>query len=109
MGATATTVQKIFLTQGLVIGWAGVLLGVVTGVLVAGNVDVIAGNLERWFNFEFLDSSVYYVTQLPSEIRSPQIVLVSLLALGLSLLAAWWPSRRAAWVAPADALRYERL
>jgi lipoprotein-releasing system permease protein len=109
MGATATTVQKIFLTQGLVIGWAGVLLGVVTGVLVAGNVAVIAGNLERWFNFEFLDSSVYYVTQLPSEIRSPQVMLVSLLALSLSLLAAWWPSRRAAWVAPADALRYERL
>jgi lipoprotein-releasing system permease protein len=109
MGATATTVQKIFLTQGLVIGWAGVLLGVVTGVLVAGNVAVIAGNLERWFNFEFLDSSVYYVTQLPSEIRSPQVMLVALLALALSLLAAWWPSRRAAWVAPADALRYERL
>lgn len=109
MGATATTVQKIFLIQGLVIGWAGVLLGVLTGVLVAGNVAVIAGNLERWFHFEFLDSSVYYVTQLPSEIRPPQIVLVALLALVLSLLAAWWPSRRAALVAPADALRYERL
>ncbi len=109
MGATATTVQKIFLTQGLVIGWAGVLLGVVTGLLVAGNVAVIAGNLERWFRFEFLDSSVYYVTQLPSEIRPPQVILVALLALALSLLAAWWPSRRAAWVAPADALRYERL
>ena len=109
MGATATTVQEIFLTQGLVIGWAGVLLGVVSGVLVAGNVAVIAGNLERWFHFEFLDSSVYYVTQLPSELRAPQIILVALLALALSLLAAWWPSRRAAWVAPADALRYERL
>lgn len=109
MGATAATVQKIFLTQGLVIGWAGVLLGVVTGLLVAGNVAVIAGNLERWFHFEFLDSSVYYVTQLPSEIRPAQIVLVALLALALSLLAAWWPSRRAAWVAPADALRYEQL
>jgi lipoprotein-releasing system permease protein len=109
LGATAATVQKIFLTQGLVIGWAGVLLGVATGLLIAGNVAVIAANLERWFHFEFLDSSVYYVTQLPSEIRPPQIVLVALLALALSLLAAWWPSRRAAWVAPADALRYERL
>jgi lipoprotein-releasing system permease protein len=109
LGASAQTVKKIFLVQGLVIGWAGVVVGVAAGVLLARDAQSIMASLERWFGFEFMDSSVYYVTQLPSEIRPPQIAMIAVLALVLSLLAAWWPARRAAWVAPADALRYERL
>ncbi len=109
LGASAGTVQRIFLTQGLVIGWAGVALGVLAGVLLSLNVTPVANWLERWLRFEFLDSSVYYLTELPSELQLSQVLLVAVLALALALLAAWWPSRRAARVAPADALRYERL
>jgi lipoprotein-releasing system permease protein len=109
LGAARCTVQRMFLVQGLVIGWAGVAVGVLLGVLVAQHATAIMARLERWFGFEFMDSSVFYVTELPSVLRWSQVLLVAMFAFALSLLAAWWPSCRAARVAPADALRYERL
>lgn len=109
MGARAATLQRVFLTQGLVIGWAGVVVGVMLGLWVAANATGIAAFLERWLGFEFMDADVYYLTQIPTEVQTQQVVLVALSGLVLTFAAVWWPARRASLVAPADALRYERL
>jgi lipoprotein-releasing system permease protein len=109
LGAQAPTVRRVFLTQGLVIGWAGVIVGVLLGLWVAANATGIAALLERVLGFEFMDADVYYLTQIPTEVQSTQVLLVALSGLALTFAAVWWPARRAALVAPADALRYERL
>ena len=63
----------VFLTQGLVIGTIGTLLGLVLGVVVAENVGTIVPVLERVFRFHVMDPSVYYITAIPSEVRATQV------------------------------------
>ena len=54
-----------------------------------------------------MPGDVYYVTQVPSEIRLSDVLLIPGFAIVISLLATLYPSRRAAAVEPAEALRYE--
>jgi lipoprotein-releasing system permease protein len=107
LGMTPRGVIGVFLTQGLVIGTVGTLLGLVLGVTVAANVDSIVPVLERLFGFHVMDPSVYYITAIPSELRAGQIVTITLVAFLLTVTATIYPAVRGAATEPAEALRYE--
>jgi lipoprotein-releasing system permease protein len=107
LGAAPGRIMGVFLTQGLVIGWIGVLSGVVLGVAVALNVARIEPALERAFHFSFLDADVYSIAELPSELHVPEVAWIAVAALLLTLLATIYPAWRAAQTSPAEALRYE--
>jgi lipoprotein-releasing system permease protein len=106
-GAAPSRVMGIFITQGLVIGWLGVVLGVVLGLTLALNVDTIVPFLERTFRFQIFDADVYYITAVPSEVHWTNVMVIALAALALTALATIYPAIRAARTAPAEALRYE--
>jgi lipoprotein-releasing system permease protein len=95
------------LIQGLAIGLLGSLGGVGLGLLVALNIDVIVPTIEAIFRVQFLPRDIYFISQLPSDVRLNDVLTVGLMAFGLSILATLYPSRRAAKVQPAEALRYE--
>ncbi len=106
-GAAPRRVMGIFITQGLVIGWLGVLCGVLLGLTLALHVDTIVPFLEHTLRFQIMDSDVYYITAIPSEVHWGNIVVIALAALTLTALATVYPAIRAAGIAPAEALRYE--
>lgn len=107
MGLSPGSVMRVFLVQGTAIGAAGVLLGVLLGVPMALNVGVVMPALESLFGFSVLPAEVYHVTRLPSDLRIPQVLMVTAIALALCLLSTIYPSMRAARTEPAEALRYE--
>jgi lipoprotein-releasing system permease protein len=107
IGASPWSILAIFVIQGALIGVIGTLIGVVGGVLLALNIDVVVPALERMFNVQFLDKTVYYISDLPSQLQRGDVVTIALIALALALLATIYPAWRAARVNPAEALRYE--
>lgn len=107
MGATPRSVMGIFVSQGLIIGVIGTLLGLVFGLLLAYNVTAIAEYIQNLLNVQFVSEDVYLVSFVPSQIRQSDVVLVCSFSVIMSLLATIYPAWRAATVAPAEALRYE--
>jgi len=107
LGASPRTVMGIFITQGLVIGWVGVALGVTLGVLLTTNMNSVEPFLERTLGFHLFDPEVYAVTTIPTDLHPANVAWIAAAALLLTLLATLYPALRAARVSPAEALRYE--
>jgi lipoprotein-releasing system permease protein len=107
LGTSPRRVMAIFLIQGSVIAWFGVVLGVVLGSLLGYYAGDVAGFLERLFSFEIFSSEVYTVTRIPSELHAGQIAWIAGIAMFITLIATIYPAFRASRIPPADALRYE--
>ncbi len=107
MGATTSSIMKIFIFEGLLIGVVGTIVGTILGLLIAYNLEGITQFLEGLFRFKFLPGDVYYIDELPSTVRPLDVVLIDGIAFLLSFLATLYPSRKAAGLDPAEALRYE--
>jgi len=107
LGASPSSIMAIFVVQGALIGFIGTAIGVLGGVLLAFNIDVVVPFIERTFGVHFLDKSVYYITDLPSDVQRGDVVTIALIALALALVATLYPAWKAARVNPAEALRYE--
>lgn len=107
MGASPASITKIFIVQGALIGVIGMLAGIVGGVALALNVDVVVPAIERAFGIQFLAKDVYYISELPSDLQWPDVGIIAGVSFVLTLLATLYPSWRASRTNPAEALRYE--
>ena len=107
LGASPGEIMGVFITQGLVIGWIGVALGVTLGVLLTLNLSTLEPALERTFGFHLFDPDVYAVTTIPTELHGSNVTWIAAAALLLTTLATIYPALRAARIPPAEALRYE--
>lgn len=107
LGASPGSIMQIFIVQGALIGVIGLGLGVLGGVSLALNIDVVVPAIERAFGIQFLAKDVYYISELPSELQWSDVISITSVSFLLTLLATLYPSWRASRTNPAEALRYE--
>lgn len=107
LGLAPSGVMKIFMVQGAFAGFFGTLIGVVCGVLLGWNIGKIVAFFEKIFGVHLINSQIYFIDYLPSDVNMRDVVVISCISLGLAFLATLYPSWRAAKTQPAEALRYE--
>lgn len=107
MGASRSTIMKIFVVQGLVAGFLGTLFGAILGTLLAANITDISLILERVINSLARDSNRYFISHLQTQIEWGEVALVCIAALTISFLATLYPAYRASKIQAAEVLRYE--
>ena len=107
LGATPTSIMRIFIVQGVIIGLVGSVLGVAGGILLTLNIDTVVPFIEKLVGMHFLSKEVYFITELPSDLQCNDVLIVAGFSFLISLLATIYPSWRASKVQPAEALRYE--
>jgi lipoprotein-releasing system permease protein len=107
LGASPGSIMGIFVIQGALIGFIGLAIGVLCGVTLALNIDVVVPAIERAFGIQFLAKDVYYISDLPSELLWSDVITITAVSFVLTLVATLYPSWRASRLNPAEALRYE--
>ena len=104
LGAKDRQIRAIFLWYGLIGGLVGSLIGVVLGVLISLNLTTIIKGLEVIIGHPILSGDIYFIDFLPSELHVIDVIYVLSTAVVLSLLASWYPARRASKLDPARIL-----
>lgn len=107
LGAGPPNVLAIFAIQGVTIGLAGTVLGAGLGILISHNLQSIVGGLEHLLGTQFLDASVYYMSDLPAYVEGIDVLKICSVAFLLCALATLYPAWRASRTAPAEALRHD--
>jgi lipoprotein-releasing system permease protein len=106
MGAKASSIMKIFMIDGLVIGIFGTLLGTMGGLSLGKNIQAVANLLEKRFHINLFPPDVYYIDKIPFQINPTDITLIIVITLTVSFFATVFPSWQASRLDPAEALRY---
>ena len=107
LGASPASIMGIFVVQGAMVGVIGTLTGLLLGLGVAFNIDVIVPALEHALGATFLPQDIYLISRMPSDPQMNDILPIGLIAQVLAFVATLYPSWRASRVNPAEALRYE--
>ena len=107
LGASPRSIMGIFVVQGAMVGVIGTLAGLLLGLSIAVNIDVIVPAIERLLSASFLPKDIYLISRMPSDPQPADIVPIGVISLVLSFVATLYPSWRASRVNPAEAVRYE--
>lgn len=107
LGSSPRQIMAIFMVQGCVIGIFGTLLGLGGGLGLALNIETLVPAIENFFNTDLLPDDVYYISDLPSDLQWSDVIRITSMSFGISLLATLYPAWQAAKTQPAQALRYE--
>ena len=107
LGASPQSIMGIFMVQGAVIGTIGTIVGTIGGISLALNLDVVVPFLEGLFGMRILDPSIYYISEVPSDLHWEDVWSIASVSFILGLVATLYPAWRASRTQPAEALRYE--
>lgn len=106
-GMSGKRIMRVFMIQGSIIGVFGTLVGVGLGVWLSLNIDTVIPFLENTFGFKIFSSDVFYISEIPSDMRWENVIWIGIASLIASVLATVYPAWRASQIQPAESLRYE--
>jgi len=107
MGASCSSIMKIYSYQGLFIGLVGTFLGCAVGFVIVPNLNEIVSSIESIFGIVAFPSDVYYLDRLPSKIQYMDSFLIIIFSVVICLVASLYPAWRASKLDLVDGLRYE--
>lgn len=105
LGASPGSVMSIFVMHGAMVGAIGVAAGIVLGILLALFLGDIYGAIDRWLGLGVMDE--YFIHYLPSRVLTSDVVTVSVVSMGICLLATLYPAYKASTCHPVEALQYD--
>ena len=106
MGASPRAILVTFMVQGTIVGLLGTVIGAIGGVWLAFNIETIVAAIEYLFSIKILAPDVYYITDVPSDLRWADVGYITVLSFLLSILGTIYPAFRASRIQPAESLRY---
>jgi len=107
LGMRPRVVMGVFMVQGMLIGLVGIVIGTIGGIVLAENVTNVMHALEKVFGFQLMPADIYYISDLPSDLKLYDVLRIVGLSFVLSVIATVYPAWRAARTHPVEALRYE--
>ncbi|MFY7719472.1 MAG: lipoprotein-releasing ABC transporter permease subunit [Brevundimonas sp.] len=107
VGASQSSMLRIFFIAGAAIGVAGTITGLVLGLVFCLNIGAIQHFLEWVLGVQLFNADVYMLDSIPAEVDAMDVVWVTLWSVFMSCFASLLPSWRAAKMDPVEALRYE--
>ena len=107
LGMTPKRIVRIFFYQGLSIGFIGILVGTVLGLVLALNIESVISGIETIIGFQFFPKDVFYINRFPSKILMSDVASIMIGAFILVIIAAIYPARRAGKVNISEVLRHE--
>ena len=106
-GASSRSITALFATQGTMIGVIGTVLGVLLGVAIASQLGGAVTLVESVLGIDLLSGEVYFISDLPTDIRAGEVARIALLGIFLAVSATIYPAVSASRQPPVEALRYE--
>lgn len=107
LGLSQGPIVRLFLMQGSMIGFFGISIGVILGIVGCYWIADLIGWLESLLGMTFLDTSIYPIDYIPVDLRWGDVITIAAVALVLNVLATIYPALRASRTVPAEELRYE--
>lgn len=107
LGCAPRQILLVFIAQGAIIGLVGIVSGICLGMIGASYANDVMQWLERTFDLQLIKPDVYYISTLPTHIETLDVVVVSVMAFIVCMLATIYPAWRASKIVPVDALRYD--
>ena len=107
MGATRSSIMRVFFLSGASIGVLGTIFGLILGIAFAANIETIRHFIKSLTGTELFAKEIYFLSKLPAKIDWAEVIAVGGMALALSFLATFYPSWKASRLDPVEALRHE--
>jgi len=107
-GLSHVAILKIYILQGVMIGIIGTILGITLGVIITSNLQTLIILVESIFGIKVLSSEVYFISDVPADLRFFDVILVSFIAFNMAVLSTIYPAWKASKIIPSEILRNEK-